>query len=146
MGREIFSAEESQSIYPILEFLDNYTWFNKAVARWLDIALYKAMQRIIKAVEIDDLEPVDELVKHSSSAVDIRTVLMQIKTFWKQLSWPDVEASYAFISKILDVSAFIVTVNSLHDKVILFGFKQEMFELEGETQCKFNFETRSSSP
>ena len=25
-----------------------HVWFNKAVARWLDIALYKAMQRIIK--------------------------------------------------------------------------------------------------
>lgn len=83
---------------------NSHTWFNKAVARWLDIALYKAMQRIIRAVELDDLEPVDEFVKHSSSAVDIRTVLIQIKTFWKQLGWPDVEASYAFISKILDVS------------------------------------------
>ena len=31
-------------------------------------------------------------------------VLLQIKTFWAQLSWPDVESSYAFISKILDVS------------------------------------------
>ncbi len=51
----------------------------------------------------DDLEPVDELVKHSSSAVDIKTVLIQIKTFWQQLDWPDTEASYAFISKILDV-------------------------------------------
>jgi hypothetical protein len=50
------------------------------------------------------MTPVDEFVKHSSSAVDIKTVLLQIKTFWQQLAWPDVEASYAFISKILDVS------------------------------------------
>ena len=27
---------------------ESHIWFNKAVARWLDIALYKAMQRIIK--------------------------------------------------------------------------------------------------
>merc|ERR1712110_1303139 len=67
-----------------------------------DIALYKAMERITKAVELDDLTPVDDFVQHSSSAVDIKTVLVQIKTFWTQLSWPDVEASYAFISKILD--------------------------------------------
>ena len=59
-----------------------------------------------QAVELDDLSPVDDLVKHTSSAVDIRTVLMQIKTFWAQLCWPDVESSYAFISKILDVSRF----------------------------------------
>ena len=55
-------------------------------------------------MELDDLSPVDALVKHTSSAVDIRTVLMQIKTFWAQLCWPDVESSYAYISKILDVS------------------------------------------
>ena len=23
------------------EFMDNHTWFNKGVTRWLDIALYK---------------------------------------------------------------------------------------------------------
>ena len=38
---------------------------------------FKAMQRITKAVELDDLQPVDDMVKHSSSAVDIRTVLLQ---------------------------------------------------------------------
>ncbi len=102
MGKEInpsFSTSPSTA-----EFMCHHTWFNKAVARWLDIALYKAMQRIIKAVQLDQLRPVDDLVKHSSSAVDIKTVLLQIKTFWKQLDWPDVEASYAFVSKILDVS------------------------------------------
>ena len=83
---------------------NNHSWFNKAVTRWLDIALYKAMERITRAVELDELSPVDEYVEHSSSAVDIKTVLVQIKTFWQQLNWPDVEASYAFISKILDVS------------------------------------------
>ena len=85
---------------------NNHSWFNKAVTRWLDIALYKAMERITKAVELDELSPVDEFVQHSSSAVDIKTVLVQIKTFWQQLCWPDVESSYAFISKILDVSFF----------------------------------------
>ena len=44
----------------------------------------------------------DELSNHTSSAVDLRTVLNQIKTFWIQLSWPDVETSYVFISRIMD--------------------------------------------
>ena len=34
--------------------------------------------KLFQAVELDDLSPVDDLVKHSSSAVDIRTVLMQV--------------------------------------------------------------------
>ena len=103
MGDELFPGSAE-----CFELSESHVWFNKAVARWLDIALYKAMQRIIKAVELDDLSPVDDLVQHSSSAVDIRTVLMQIKTFWAQLCWPDVESSYAYISKILDVSLLFI--------------------------------------
>lgn len=100
IGSELFSSGDPD--LDMFEIHGSHIWFNKAVARWLDIALYKAMQRIIKAVDLDNLTPIDELVKHSSSAVDLRTVLIQVKTFWRQLNWPDVEASYAFISKILD--------------------------------------------
>ena len=108
LGHEIFRGSARAT-----EMSNNHTWFNKSVARWLDIALYKAMERITKAVELDDMTPVDEFVKHSSSAVDIKTVLLQIKTFWQQLAWPDVEASYAFISKILDVSKWFTHLYSL---------------------------------
>ena len=87
---------------PREEFTVFHSWFIRAVAKWLDIALYKAMVRIVKAVKLDDLRPVDDLSHHSSSAVDVRTVLSQIRTFWTQLAWPDVETSYVFISRILD--------------------------------------------
>lgn len=30
--------------------------------------------------------------------------ILQIKIFWKQLAWPDVEGSYTFVAKIIDVS------------------------------------------
>jgi len=80
-----------------------HTWFSRASTRWLDIALYKAMERITKAVNLDDLTtPVTDRLHHSASAVDLKTVLIQIKTFWKELNWPDPEESYALISKILD--------------------------------------------
>ena len=46
--------------------------------------------------------PVDQLVKHTSSAVDIQTVFGQVATFWHQLSWPDSETSYVFVSRMLD--------------------------------------------
>ena len=84
-----------------LDFTVFHNWFLRAVAKWLDIALYKAMVRIVRSVRLDTLAPVDELSSHSSSAVDIRTVLSQIRTFWTQLSWPDVETSYVFISRIM---------------------------------------------
>lgn len=79
-----------------------HTWFTDGVAHWLDIAVYKAMKRIEKAIELDKLTPVDETVKYTSSAVDTLSIFYQIKIFWQQLNWPDVEGSYAFVAKIVD--------------------------------------------
>ncbi len=73
------------------------------MAKWLDIALFKALRRIRRAVDLDDLSAtVDELVRHTGSAVDVQTVLGQIGTFWRQLEWPDAETGYVFVSRILD--------------------------------------------
>ncbi|XP_020290678.1 protein unc-13 homolog 4B isoform X2 [Pseudomyrmex gracilis] len=79
-----------------------YEWFRSGVAHWLDIAVYKALKRIDRAVEIDTLQAVDSSVQYSSSAVDTLTTFYQIKVFWTQLAWPDVEGSYTFIAKIID--------------------------------------------
>ncbi|KAB0801825.1 hypothetical protein PPYR_04011 [Photinus pyralis] len=81
---------------------DCHTWFQGGVEQWLDIAAIKAMQRIEKAVELDDLSPVDESVKYSSSALDTLTIFHQIRIFWDQLNWPDVESAYSFVAKIID--------------------------------------------
>lgn len=81
-----------------------YDWFRAGVAHWLDIAVYKALKRIDRAVDFDTLQPVDSSVQYSSSAVDTLTIFYQIKVFWTQLAWPDVEGSYTFIAKIIDVS------------------------------------------
>lgn len=83
-----------------------YEWFTVGVSHWLDIALYKAMTRIKKAIELDSLKPVDENLKMSSSAVDTLAIFHQIKIFWHQLGWPDAEGSYMFVGKIVDVSLF----------------------------------------
>ena len=59
-----------------------HLWFHAGVAQWLDIALYKALQRIKKAVEIDHLVPVDSSVKYSSSAVDTLAIFYQVQYLW----------------------------------------------------------------
>ncbi|EFX82091.1 hypothetical protein DAPPUDRAFT_316637 [Daphnia pulex] len=79
-----------------------YTWFETAVDRWLDIALYKAMIRIGKAVHLDNLQTVDSMVKYSSSAVDAVSVFYSIKMFWEQLAWPDEKGALSFVIKIMD--------------------------------------------
>nr|CAD7447691.1 unnamed protein product [Timema bartmani] len=67
-------SPEDCSTFQISQF---HTWFHRGVAQWLDIALYKALQRIHKAVELDELEPVDVSVKYSSSAVDTLAIYYQ---------------------------------------------------------------------
>jgi len=79
-----------------------HVWFQQGVARWLDIAAYKAMQRIERAVDLDKLVKVDSSVEYSSSAVDTLAIFYQIKVFWQQLAWPDAEGSYSFVAKIID--------------------------------------------
>ncbi|XP_045469629.1 protein unc-13 homolog 4B isoform X2 [Harmonia axyridis] len=79
-----------------------YKWFHDGVAQWLEIAVYKAQQRIEKAVELDELVPVDPTVKYSSSAVNTLSIFYQVKVFWTQLNWPDVEGCYTFIAKMID--------------------------------------------
>ena len=86
-----------------------YDWFRAGVAHWLEIAVYKALKRIDRAVEFDNLQPVDTSVQYSSSAVDTLTIFYQIKVFWTQLAWPDVEGAYAFIAKIVDVSIMCIS-------------------------------------
>ncbi|XP_071447692.1 protein unc-13 homolog 4B isoform X2 [Hetaerina americana] len=97
LAQNIYSVDLSE-----LKMQAYHNWFTKGVAHWLDIALFKAMKRIEKAVELDTLVPVDSSVRYSSSAVDTLTIYYQIKTFWNELSWPDAEGSYSFIAKIID--------------------------------------------
>ncbi|XP_060801527.1 protein unc-13 homolog 4B isoform X1 [Amyelois transitella] len=91
--------ETDWNSYAISKF---HSWFFGGVAQWLEIAAYKALTRVEKAVELDNLVPVDANVKYSSSGVDTLAIFYQIKIFWQQLAWPDVEGCYTFVAKIID--------------------------------------------
>jgi len=86
-----------------LELGNFYPWFERGVTHWLDISIIKALSRIQKAIDLDQLKAVDETVKYSSSAVDTLSIFYQIKIFWQQLDWPEVEGSYIFVAKIVNV-------------------------------------------
>ncbi|GIY76723.1 protein unc-13 homolog D [Caerostris extrusa] len=45
----------------------------------------------------------DNYVKHSTSAVDTATCFVQIKEFWRQLSWPDPAGSFTFVMKVIEI-------------------------------------------
>lgn len=88
----------------VVEFYmkDYYEWFSSGVAHWLDISVFKAITRIKKAIELDQLIAVDATVKYSSSAVDTLAIFYQIRIFWQQLAWPSAEGAFIFVSKIVD--------------------------------------------
>ncbi|KAG7190822.1 hypothetical protein KM043_006889 [Ampulex compressa] len=92
----------AEGLLETMKIQSYHEWFRAGVAHWLDIAVYKAIKRIDRAVEFDTLQAVDNSVQYSSSAVDTLTIFYQIKVFWTQLAWPDIEGSYTFIAKIID--------------------------------------------
>lgn len=64
--------------YDTFDIKNFHQWFHRGVATWLDIAVYKALQRIEKAVELDNLVHVDNTANYSSSAVDTITIFYQV--------------------------------------------------------------------
>lgn len=92
------------------------------------------MKRIEIAVELDKLKKMDSIVGHSSSAVDTLIIFFQIKYFWQQLAWPDVEGSYSFVAKIFhDVCMCSIYYSDLMDcKVNYTATGDEHFEATKE--------------
>lgn len=104
---------------------------------WLDIAVNKAMECIERAVESDDLVKVQSSLDFSISAVDTLDIFRQIITFWQQLSWPDVESSYSFMTKIVNdlCKCSIYYSDKIDDKVGRFVNENKRFEVTKEVMC-----------
>ncbi|XP_017103350.2 protein unc-13 homolog 4B isoform X1 [Drosophila bipectinata] len=120
-----------------LELSNFYPWFERGVTHWLDISIIKALNRIQKAIDLDQLKAVDETVKYSSSAVDTLSIFYQIKIFWQQLDWPEVEGSYTFVAKIInDICRCCIfyaqKMSNRVENLALIGDNNKMFVLSQE--------------
>ncbi|XP_056392530.1 BAI1-associated protein 3 isoform X2 [Hyla sarda] len=76
--------------------------FKVSIHTWLQTVHEKTCERIQRAVEVDKLEYMDSLSKHSSSAVDVTMCFSQIKEFWAQLAWPDSSEAFVFLTQLSD--------------------------------------------
>ncbi|XP_023169664.2 protein unc-13 homolog 4B isoform X2 [Drosophila hydei] len=128
-----------QSLCPncTLEMTEFYQWFERGVTHWLDISIIKALNRIQKAIDLDQLHAVDETVKYSSSAVDTLAIFYQIKIFWQQLDWPEIEGSYTFVAKIVNdicrccvfyaqrMSRRVETITKMEEDGVMFNLSEE---------------------
>ncbi|XP_054287830.1 BAI1-associated protein 3-like [Macrosteles quadrilineatus] len=100
--QEFISFREHLPEHKSLSVHSYYEWFEPAVDKWLDLAKFKALNRIKKAAELNRFCSGDYIVKHSTSAVDTSAVFYQLKEFWKQLAWPDIIGSYNLVVKLID--------------------------------------------
>ncbi|KAF4518246.1 hypothetical protein B566_EDAN010391 [Ephemera danica] len=70
MGRSLDSEADHQ-------IRSSHEWFERGVNQWLDIALYEALHRIKRAVNLGNLTPLDDSFKFSTSAVDTLFIFCQ---------------------------------------------------------------------
>ncbi|XP_041075897.1 protein unc-13 homolog D isoform X2 [Polyodon spathula] len=79
--------------------------FRDVLPCWLQKAYSTALERVQRAVQVDQLNPLIEnspLIKHSSSAVDLATCFIQIREMWIQLNWPDPEDAFMVMVKLTE--------------------------------------------
>ncbi|XP_047563164.1 protein unc-13 homolog D isoform X2 [Lutra lutra] len=79
-----------------------HRWFQPAVPSWLQKTYSVALARVQRAVQMDELVPLGELTKHSTSAVDLSTCFAQISHTARQLDWPDPEEAFMITVKFVE--------------------------------------------
>uniref|UniRef100_A0A8C9DEB3 Unc-13 homolog D n=1 Tax=Prolemur simus TaxID=1328070 RepID=A0A8C9DEB3_PROSS len=79
-----------------------HRWFQPAIPSWLQKTYSVALARVQRAVQMDQLVPLGELTKHSTSAVDLSTCFTQISHTARQLDWPDPEEAFMITVKFVE--------------------------------------------
>uniref|UniRef100_A0A670ICD1 Unc-13 homolog D n=1 Tax=Podarcis muralis TaxID=64176 RepID=A0A670ICD1_PODMU len=85
-----------------LELTNYHQWFKEAIPKWLQKAYTIALERTQRAIQVDQLTPLGELNKHSTSTVDLSTCYAQMVKTWQQLDWPDPEEAFMIMVKFVE--------------------------------------------
>ncbi|XP_058904013.1 protein unc-13 homolog D isoform X1 [Kogia breviceps] len=113
MGESLFqlyvSLKELYQLGPVPSERDGvlalegfHHWFQPAIPSWLQKTYSVALARVQRAVQMDELVPLGELTKHSTSAVDLSTCFAQISHTAQQLDWPDPEEAFMITVKFVE--------------------------------------------
>ncbi|XP_024616608.1 protein unc-13 homolog D isoform X2 [Neophocaena asiaeorientalis asiaeorientalis] len=113
MGENLFqlyvSLKELYQLGPVLSERDGvlaldgfHHWFQPAIPSWLQKTYSVALERVQRSVQMDELVPLGELTKHSTSAVDLSTCFAQISHTAQQLDWPDPEEAFMITVKFVE--------------------------------------------
>ncbi|XP_077183900.1 protein unc-13 homolog D isoform X3 [Paroedura picta] len=85
-----------------LEVMNFHQWFKEAIPKWLQKTYTIGLERTQRAVQVDQLKPLGELNKHSTSTVDLSTCYAQMVKTWQQLDWPDPEEAFMIMVKFVE--------------------------------------------
>ncbi|KAL7989439.1 hypothetical protein Chor_012105 [Crotalus horridus] len=79
-----------------------HLWFKEAIPLWLQKTYTIALERTQRAIQVDQLTPLGDLNKHSTSIVDLSTCYAQMVKTWQQLDWPDPEEAFMIMVKFVE--------------------------------------------
>ncbi|KAM3844898.1 protein unc-13 homolog D isoform 1-T3 [Vipera latastei] len=79
-----------------------HLWFKEAIPLWLQKTYTIALERTQRATQVDQLTPLGDLNKHSTSIVDLSTCYAQMVKTWQQLDWPDPEEAFMIMVKFVE--------------------------------------------
>ncbi|XP_048343654.1 protein unc-13 homolog D isoform X2 [Sphaerodactylus townsendi] len=85
-----------------LELMNFHQWFKEAIPKWLQKTYTIGLERTQRAVKVDQLKPLGDLNKHSTSTVDLSTCYVQMVKTWQQLDWPDPEEAFMIMVKFVE--------------------------------------------
>ncbi|XP_039273760.2 protein unc-13 homolog D-like [Styela clava] len=107
-----------------------HEWFRPTILRWLQMSRGRTVLRLTAAVQLDKVQRMDDIVKHSSSAVDAIACLDSVVTFWLRIKWPDLMDGFLIATRIAeDISnGAELYADLVHDKLKAVGY----FDDEGQ--------------
>ncbi|XP_037939126.1 BAI1-associated protein 3 [Teleopsis dalmanni] len=116
-----------------LSLANCHEWFIPTLERWMMISKVKALQRIRAAIRMDAICEGERVVRYSSSSVDTASTLLNIKEFWKVISWPEEETAIMLESQLIDVvcSAAMHYCDLVHTSLADGGY----YEQQGPFRC-----------
>jgi len=108
--------------------IQNYhLWFEAIIQLWIAVCKNKALSRVRSAITMDEICEGEKIVRHSTSSVDIASVIYQMKEFWRLLQWPDPNSAIHFESQVLDAACSTALHYSdlVHQNLIDSGYYEQ---------------------
>jgi BAI1-associated protein 3 len=104
-----------------------HLWFESIIQLWVAVSKNKALSRVRAAISMDEICEGEKIVRHSTSSVDIASVIYQLKEFWRLLAWPDTNTGVHFEAQFIDAacSTAICYCDLVHQHLMDSGYYEQ---------------------